>query len=150
MAGMFGMGLKTMKRGFFDREKVLRAVDRATMRVLSKFGAFVRRNVIRNKLRRRKGVSRPGRPPSVHTTPGLRMVLFAYDFRTRSVVIGPLKFHERSPYGPTTVPELIECGGTVPAGPRGRSADYAPRPFMGPAYREELEKMPPLWRNSVR
>lgn len=150
MAGMFGMGLRTAKRGFFEADKIMRGVDRATTKVLSKFGAFVRQRAIRDKLRRRKGVSRPGKPPSVHTTPGLRMVLFAYDFRARSVVIGPLKLHGRSPYGPTTVPELIECGGTVPGAQRWLRTDYAARPFMGPAYREELAKMPPLWRNSVR
>lgn len=149
MAGMFGMGLKAAKRGFFDQEKVLRAVDRATARVLSRFGAFVRTRA-RSSIRKRKRVSAPGRPPSSHTGLLKRFILFGYDAVRRSVVIGPTLLHKRSPYGATSVPELIECGGTVPAGPRGRSADYAPRPFMGPAYREELEKMPPLWRNSVR
>ena len=155
---MIGMDIRTAKRGFFDAEKVKRHIEAAERRVLSRFGAFVRQTAVQDKLRNRKDVSRAGRPPSVHTTPGLRLVLFAYDFHKGSVVIGPVRFHGRSDYGPITIPELMEHGGTVSArarraGGRGRDTRmhrYAARPFMGPAYEENLPKLPAMWRDSVR
>ena len=51
------------KEMFFDAKKVTSAVDTATRKVLSKFGAYVRTNA-RHSIRKRKGVSRPGQPPS--------------------------------------------------------------------------------------
>jgi hypothetical protein len=146
---MIGIDIRTAKRGFFNAEKVRRKVEAAERRVLSRFGAFVRQTAIQDKLRKRADVSRPGRPPSVHTTPGLRLVLFAYDFHKGSVVIGPVKFHGRSDYGPTTIPELMEHGDTV-RGRDKRMHRYEARPFMGPAYEENLPKLPAMWRDSVR
>jgi len=48
---------------FFDSKKVVSATDRATRRVLSRFGAFVRRTA-KQSIRKRKKVSQPGSPPS--------------------------------------------------------------------------------------
>jgi len=146
---MIGLDFRTARRGFFDAEKVRRRVQAAERRVLSRFGAFVRTTAMQDKLRKRKGVSPAGLPPSVHSTPGLRLILFAYDFPTASVVIGPVKFHGRSDYGPTTIPELMEHGATV-RGRDKRMHRYEARPFMGPAYEENLPKLPAMWRDSVR
>ena len=57
---MIGMVTKQM---FFDRAKVKNAVDKGVRKVLSKFGAFVRRTA-RSSIRKRKRVSAPGEPPS--------------------------------------------------------------------------------------
>ena len=65
------------------------------------------------------------------------------------VIAVTAKFHGRSDYGPTTIPELMEHGDTV----RGRDTRmhrYEARPFMGPAYEENLPKLPAMWRDSVR
>jgi len=51
---------------FFDSKKVVSATDRATRRVLSRFGAFVRRTA-KQSIRKRKKVSQAGNPPSSHT-----------------------------------------------------------------------------------
>jgi len=51
------------KQMFFDTKAVMRATDKATRRVLSKFGAFVRRSA-RSSIRKRKRTSAPASRPA--------------------------------------------------------------------------------------
>jgi len=60
---MIGMKFKQM---FFTSKAVLSATDRATRRVVSRFGAYVRR-AAKSSIRKRKRISCPGKPPSSHT-----------------------------------------------------------------------------------
>ena len=81
---------------FFDRPAVLRRMDAATVKALSKAGAFVR-TAARSKLRRRKRVSLPGESPSVHSkdpVANLKFILFGFDGK-HSVVIGPVGLNQR-------------------------------------------------------
>ena len=147
---MFGMKLREAKSIFFDRAKVQRAVDSATRRVLSKFGAYVR-TTARSSIRRRRGVSRPGEPPSSHVGLLRRLILFGYDRARQSVVIGPTRLNQRSAYASHTVPEVLEYGGAVQARGRqrpGRTLRYRARPFIGRAMRKT--PIAPLWRDSIR
>ena len=149
------------KQMFFDRQAVIDAVGKASARNLSKAGAFVRRGA-RSSLRRRKRVSLPGTPPSVHSrdpVASLKNIWFVFDPSSRSVVVGPVKLN-----GPvrlrgsnrSTIPALQELGGVavVSEGPkrrgRQRLATYPKRPFMGPAMQRELPKFTGLWANSVK
>jgi hypothetical protein len=145
------IGMKLDKRMFFDRKRVIDATDKATRRVLSKFGAFVRQTA-RRSIHRRKRPSRPGQPPSSHVGLLKRRIFFGYDREKRSVVIGPAPINQRSPYPGTTVPELLEEGGRVRRREKGKTEvlHYKARPFMGPAYENELPKLPAMWRNSVK
>lgn len=145
---MFGLKLSKAKSLFFDSKKVIKAVDRATRQVLSKFGAFVRRTA-KTSIRKRRAISRPGQPPSSHTGLLRRFIFFSFDRLRRSVVIGPTRLNRKNPYGPRRVPELLEHGGDVARPPRGRTVSYAARPYMGPALLEELPGLPAMWRNSV-
>ena len=158
-------------RMFFDRPRVLRAVGAAERRVLSKFGAYVRRTAKgslkparqmklsemspeqraayerRKAEARRRGrpvprrpevISQPGAPPKLHVRPVRanplrRLLLFGYDPRRRSVVIGPLAFRGHGA-------EKLEYG-------KGR---HRARPFMRPALGKELPGLPAMWRDSVR
>lgn len=129
-------GLIKMKQMFFDRKAVTNAVDKAARRVLSRFGAFVRQTA-RTSIRRRKGISQPGKPPHSHSGELRRLIFFGYDPRVQSVVIGPTRFSKG------TVPALLEYGG------RHENRTYKPRPFMGPALEQEREKLPALWADSV-
>ena len=90
---MFTMSLKSAKSGFFDRAAVVRAVDQATRRNLSRFGAYVRQRAKTSIRRPPKTatvrISRPGRPPYSHTGLLKRFIFFAYDADRQSVVIGP-------------------------------------------------------------
>lgn len=157
-----------MKRFFFDREIVEKAIGRAAKKNISKAAAFVRTRA-KGSLRRRKKPSKPGQPPSVHSTDSnatLRKILFAYNADTQSAVVGPVKLNGRTSY---IVPQVLEKGGSptvrqkrvgkswVAAGrrvrpgqpTRTRSVRIEARPFMRPALEHEYPKFPGLWARSV-
>lgn len=134
-------------RLFFDKKAVLDKVDVGTRRVLSKFGAFVRRTA-RSSIRPRKKVSRPGQPPSSHTGLLKRFIFFGYDPRRQSVVIGPVRLSQN---GRGEAPSLLEYGGATTLGRDGkrRLVRIRARPFMGPAFEKEQLKLPAMWRDSI-
>lgn len=160
---------------FFDRPAVQRAVDAGSRRALSKIGAFIRRRA-RSSIKRRKKISQPGSPPTAHATetPNLKTILFAYDPRRQSVVVGPVAFNQAifgNKSNRTTVPELLEKGGTqaIPEHQIGnkwfsidlrrrrtsrpvrwRTARYAPRPFMGPALAKDRPNIPSAFKDSLK
>lgn len=135
----------SVKKLFFDRRRVMSAGDRATRRVLSRFGAFVRTRS-RSSIRRRKRISRPGRPPSSHTGL-LKLIYFAFEPRERRVIIGPAKLNG---VRAVNAPQVLEEGGRV-RNRKGRNVHIRERPFMGPAFAIEREStLPALWKNSVR
>jgi len=125
-------GPRGMARAFFDVPEVMSQMDKATQRSLAKAGGLIRRHARSYKLRRKKGVSLPGSSPHIHAPSGfasLKNILFSWDAKTRSVVVGPVYF---STTLGQPVPELLEYGS------RG-SDQYRARPFMRPAF-EELQK----------
>ena len=137
----------TTKGLFFDRQKVQDAADRATRRVLSRFGAFVRTRS-RSSIRRRRGSAPPGQPPRAHSSE-IKRILFAYEPAEQGVVIGPVGLNGVDRPGGKTVPELMEFGGRIRRD--GQTLEYEPRPFMGPAFAKEVDKqMPDMWRDSIR
>lgn len=149
---MIGVKINQSKSMFFDAPKVMRAVDAATRRVLSKFGAFVR-TAARSSIRARKKSSAPGSPPSSHTGLLKRFIYFGYDASARSVVIGPALLRGKS--SEKALPAL-EYGGasTTTVRRRGKRMTVASkvqaRPFMRPALKKEIPKLPPMWRDSVK
>jgi hypothetical protein len=127
-----GMTVEAFKGSFFDGDKVLKAMDRATRRVFSRFGAFVRRRA-QTSIRYRVQASPPGQPPSAHksamrtktnkrtgvtgqqaASPLRDMIYFAYAEQTQSVIVGPALFGgtRQTRSGPQTIPETLEKGGT--------------------------------------
>lgn len=133
-ASTFNLTFNAAKGNFFDRDKVQKAVDAGTKRVLSKFGAFVRQRA-RTSIRKRKKPSAPGSPPSSHVGLLRKGILFSYNPDTKSVVIGPALLNGSN--GSPTVPELLEYGGGAVRG--GKLVRYPARPFMRPAFRAELQ-----------
>lgn len=139
------------KQMFFDRKAVTGAVDRATRKVLSRFGAFVRTGA-RHSIRKRKRVSAPGEPPSSHTGLLRNFIFFGYDRDRRSVVIGPQRLNQKI----GDAPHALEYGGpsTVVEGLRGkrkkRRIRIAARPFMGPVFEREKPKLPAVWSSSIK
>ena len=136
---------------FFDKKTVRDKVDIGTRRVLSRFGAFVRRTA-RNSIRKRKKTSQPGSPPSSHTGLLKKFIFFGYEPANRNVVIGPVRLSQN---GRGKAPSLLEYGGTTTVEHRGnprkrKRARVRPRPFMGPAFEKEQPKLPAMWRDSVR
>lgn len=129
---MIGLKIDQAKGMFFDAPKVMRSVDAATRRVLSKFGAYVRTAAqssmlghvtrkgfgAKSKVTNRKGTSKPGQPPTPHTGDLVKFIFFGYDAMRQSVVVGPTRLNKVSfseDMMPTrgTVPENLEYGGTA-------------------------------------
>jgi len=164
---MIGLNFKAAKAGFFDREAVINAVDKATYRIFSTFGRMVRKRAQKS-LAYGDEVSAPGSPPTARKTnvvtrksrstgktrrravSFLREFLFyTLDKSTKSVVIGPARLNN------TDSPEslaALEYGGTSPVYGRGKvkRVTIRARPFMRPAAAAELPTLPPMWRDSVR
>ena len=140
--------IKMAKGNFFDREIVMKAVDSARRKVLSKQGAFVRTRA-KSSIRRRKKSSTPGSPPSSHVGLLKQFIYFAYDPAEKSVVIGPTLINR-----PTGAPETLEHGGDAEIVDRktgkSHSVHIEPRPYMGPALAAESPKFAAMWANSVR
>lgn len=142
------IGIKQAKAGFFDRSIVVKAMDRATLRVFSKFGSFVR-STSRKSIVKRNKPSEPGKPPSEHVGTLKRLIFFVYDKLSRGVVIGPTR-------AASAQANITEQGGRGTAirgrGARRRkvAATFKARPFMGPAFEKEKKVLPDLWKNSVR
>jgi len=151
---------------FFDKPLVVNAVDKATRRVLSRFGAFVRRTARRSirrpkrkrladmtKLERRSyhitgrkpfASSKPWEPPRSQTGRLKNKIFFWYETDERAVTIGPVLF------GRGDAPGVLERGGVVSFAGGSRRAVIQPRPYMGPALARELPKLPGMWRDSIR
>ena len=143
-----GLRFKSAQAGFFDRKAVLRATDRATRKVLSRFGAFVRR-AARSSIRRRKRVSKPGQAPTSWTGLLKKFLFFSFDRQSRSVVVGPVRLNRSG----GEAPGLLEYGGSSPRRDRKGKRPvmrYRPRPYMGPAFEKEKPKLPQMWRDSIR
>jgi len=137
-----------IKRMFFDRQAVISKVDAATRRVLSKFGAFVRRSA-KSSIRKRKKAAPPGQPPSSHTGLLKKFIFFGYDAARPSVVIGPTRLNQK---GRGEAPPLLEYGGktTLKRGGKKRRVTYQARPYMGPAFEKEKPQLPAMWRGSIK
>ena len=88
---MIGFEIKQL---FFDRRAVTSRVPPATRKVLSKFGAFVRRTA-KGSIRDRREPAPPGSPPSSHTGLLKKFIFFGYDAGARSVVVGPARLDRR-------------------------------------------------------
>lgn len=163
-----------VKEMFFDRPKVVAAVERAKLNALRQDGGTVRK-IARRSIRKRKGTSVPGAPPSSHEGSLRSGIFFAYDRSSDSAVVGPVGFRRGD------VPNALEFGGSVfvrnhlvPVGitkvkarnAKGRlvtkkkkrfirhtgTLRIRPRPFMGPALQKARDSNLLLdpWKNSIR
>jgi phage gpG-like protein len=129
---------------FFDSAKVVRSVDKSTRKVLSRFGAFVRRTA-KQSIRKRKKTSTPGTPPSSHTGLLKRFIFFGYDPQKESVVIGPTRLTENNR---GEAPSILEYGGRTTVDKK--RVKISARPFMGPAFEKEKPNLPSMWKDSVK
>jgi hypothetical protein len=152
--------------------QLLREVDAGAQKALVRFGAFVRRRMMTS-IRYAKNKSRPGDPPR-----GIRAGSFTRERKDKKtgatvrrpvsplreliafavieegddlkVIIGPMIFRS-STLGGGRAPRLLEEGGGGVFLDKGvaKYGRYAPRPFVGPAFRAELPGAPKLFGGSV-
>lgn len=154
---------KNFKMQFFDR-KITDACGRQVKKVLSRFGAYVRRTarqLIRSRGRStysywdtatdsRKTIrtgarsSNPGEPPTNQTGLLKAFIFFGYDEPGQGVVIGPALLRGRRGEDNSVKLQALEYGGDTII--RGKSVRIAARPFMQPAFDENEKKLPEIWR----
>jgi len=155
---------------FFDRPRVQAACDRATLIMLTKAGKIVRDKVKQGIKRRgfartrqltsargrarvadeiaNRPASPEGTPPFTHTGFFRQWIGYAYDSRSRSVVIGSLKSH--------WLYDLHEFGGRHPRPQTngGRGGNYPRRPAFEIGFQRALPFLrvycPEVFANNVR
>lgn len=129
---------------FFDKPGVINKIKAGARGALSKAGAYIRQRA-KTSIRKRKRPASPGSPPSSHTGRLRDAILFGYDERTDSVVVGPTKYKNSNPTGA----ELLEYGGTGKTA-KGKAAYYHAFPFMHPAEAAERPHTLALFANCVK
>lgn len=129
---------------FFDSAKVTSSVDKGTRKVLSKFGAFVRRTA-KGSIRKRKKSAPAGQPPSSHTGHLKKFIFFGYEPQKKSVVIGPALLTDNNR---GDAPSVLEYGGRTKI--KKKNVTISARPFMGPAFEKEKPLLPSMWKDSVK
>jgi hypothetical protein len=100
-----------IKTLFFDRARVGKAVDAATIKGLRQFGALTR-TIARRSMKKRNKPSEPGTPPSVRKGTLKKLLFFVLDRKNKNVIVGPTPF--KGPIG--VVPPILEYGGKVDGG----------------------------------
>lgn len=164
---MFTLDFKSAKEGFFDRQKVIDAEDKATLRNLKAQGRIVR-STAQKSLVYSKASASPGRPPHAHRTqtvykksrksgrvrkqsvsPLRDKIWFAYDSTSRSVVVGPVKL---SGMVSNNAPASLEAGGSsvIMVHGKRRAVTIQPHPFMRPAAVAAIGDVPAIWKDSIR
>ena len=121
----------------FDEDGLVARVAKASLAVLRRMGAYVRR-AAQHKVRSSEKPSPPGTPPHSKTGALKRGILFGVDRRTNSVVVGPsVRFVGTSM-------QAHEFGGGY------KRERYPKRPLMGPSLRESAPHLAKMWENAVK
>lgn len=168
------------KRLFFDKKAVTSSVDKATRRVLSKFGAFTRRTAKKSIKKARQKKLSEMTPTEVSSYRKRQAIGKRKGFKVKRPLApskkggpsrartGLVKKHIYFLFDPlkrsvvigparlsksSDAPRVLEHGGTttISSGKdKGKRIKIDPRPTMQLAYREEQPKLAQLWKNSVR
>lgn len=148
---MLGYRTNTRKT-FFAPKPLIAAVGNAKALVLQGMASYVMRDA-RQSIRKSKKPAAPGQPPHSHTNLLKRLIKFAFDFGSRSMLVGP----EKAQAAGWDEPEALEQGGDsllrkprYEDGKKIQSIHVAPHPFMGPALKKNTSKFPALWTNSIK
>jgi hypothetical protein len=118
----------------FEKQVIIDAVGKAQAAVMSRQGSLVR-GIARKSMHKAKKPSKAPNPPNVHTGLLKKLIFFAYDPKTYSVVCGPVKFNAKG----VDVPHVLEYGGEAIVRDRAiinRKGQAVPLKFMKPAARE--------------
>ena len=121
----------------FDEDGLVARVAKASLGVLRRMGAYVRR-AAQHKVHTSDKPSQPGTPPHSKTGALKRGILFGVEKRRQSVLIGPgFRFVGASM-------AAHEFGGQY------RKESYPKRPLMGPTLKESASRLSVLWQDAVR
>ncbi len=141
-----------IKHLFFDRQTVVRAVDKAKRAVLSQSARAIR-DEARNSMPRREGLAPPGQPPYMRSAWLKRSVLWGWDRATKSALVGPVRMAGAGAASERMLMRVLEFGGRYELGKKARRrrkirADrkivvhVSAKPYMGPALEKERPHIP--------
>lgn len=141
------------RRTFFAPKPLIAAVGKTKALVLQRMAAFVMRDA-KQSIRKSNKPAAAGQPPHSHTNLLKRLIRFAFDYGSRSMLVGP----EKAPAEGYDEPEALEAGGTSllkkprydKYGHKIQAVTVSPHPFMGPALKKNTSKFPALWTNSIK
>jgi hypothetical protein len=143
---------------FFDRPGVLRYLSKKEAKYLSRAGGTIRLTAKRS-IRKRKGISKPGSPPSSHEGSLKRFLFYGLDKTNGSVVIGPSAIMRQSSGTEKRGASLLEFGGWTRRkktrydrkGQRYKVIErlhYKARPFMQPALEKIEPRLPQMFADA--
>lgn len=119
-SGDLGMTLDVAKGYFFDRAKVIRAVDAKSHKAMRHLSLYIRKVAVSSIKKAGKAggpnfYSKPGKPPKSHTGTLKKFIFAVYSPEKYSAVVGPARVAIKPyvvPVTQPTVPALLEFGGT--------------------------------------
>ena len=141
-----------VKKLFFDKAKVVRAVSKAARKTLNHIGGLIRLTARRSikQAANHNSVSRPGKPPLSHTGLLKRFIMYAYDPSKESVVVGPVLLGGRRG---KDAPHTLEFGGSTKVNSRRfgerRNVFIKARPYMYPALEKNQQTICKIFKNSI-
>ena len=153
-----GLAIQSTWKAILHFERVQKKAERAAGRVQRRGGAIVR-TIMRRSIRYRKNKkSSPGSLPFTHVRSGqfgLRKILYDYDPKTQTTIIGPVAGNER-----TGAPKALEFQGRskIKLSPRDRrrlnkkyvTVTIRKRSFANPALQKFEKSYPDLWKDSIQ
>jgi hypothetical protein len=145
-AAGLNQSLVKVKALFFDRQAVIRCVDKAILKNLNYIGGYIKR-VAKNSIKKasaRHAVSTVGKPPLSHTGLLKQHIYYAFDPQAQSVVVGPALLNAKGKNAPHN---LEYCGLTHV---NHKKFSIRPRPYMRPAMEKRQSKIADIWKYSVK
>lgn len=112
----FGADLSVVAEFFFDRKKVIDAMDRKVAKAMNFIGGTLRKTAKRSVRKSTKNKPHGVEGGPVRTQTGIypKTILYEYDPRKKTVICGPKKLSITDavqPVNRSSVPELLEKGG---------------------------------------
>jgi len=103
----------------FDDDRIRKQLDRAERRNLFRAGKFTRTTAKRS-VRKRKKPSKPGNPPHSHVGTLRKLIFYAWDLTSRTMLVGPFRTlptggrrNRTRMVDRATGAEVLEKGGSV-------------------------------------
>lgn len=149
---MISLTMNMAKANFFDPKAFEGPVDKATQKILNKFGSYCRK-VAKNSIKThaKSEHSSPGSIPFGHDgkTRYKDFIFYFFDKKAKEVVIGAVLLPRKDG---TIVPGVLEHGGQVEKVVSGKNVivNQEARPHMVEAFNKTIEKnLDELIKNSI-
>jgi len=147
-----------LKKLFFDKKRVQRAVDKVKRIVLSASADAIR-DTARSSMPPQPGLAPPGRPPRMESRWLRYSVRAAWDRSSQTALAGPIRVGGAGASAERLLMRVLEYGGRYVLGKRAmrrrklkkeKVVIVKAKPYMGPALAKERPKLPRRWAGTIR